>query len=689
MTNHNDLSTVSRDEFVQYLEAAVFAYQAGEPIITDAEYDSAEALFSRRFPGDSYLSDVRDSTPANSRWGKMEHKYPVAGLAKCQESEGAKTWARKNPGPFIVEEKLDGISIEMVYRNGTLVNAITRGKNNVGEDIVRNVRNMKGVPEEIVTKEDLHVRGEIFLMRGDFEKLLQDGIKLANPRNAAAGIAKRLDGTMSDRLTVISYAILNHEDYPELRSEWDVVSTLEHNNFIPVKAFVAESMVEVEEIYRRYENGERASLGYDIDGLVVKTVKLQKMEFGSDHPDNQIAWKFAHQSARTIVKGFLHSISGGRITPVALLEPVFVAGVTISKASLHNYTLATQTGIGIGSEVEITRRNDVIPQVERVFTEGTEPLGFPEECPECHGEVGFETNINGHPLAFFECKNPECPAKAVRQIERWLSACDTKGIGPEIVKQLYDAKIVRSLTEFLAIDYGTYDREILALPGMERKKLAMLQREIEKTKDIPLITFLKAMDFPGIGTRMLEKFLENQVKLCLFGAFNPADKLTLNDFIQFYGAREQTPFQDVGTLTMAALRSEIQQKLDHIKSLEKYVTIRPYETKAPASNLLEGKSFCFTGEMFTMAREEAQAEVKKLGGESKSGVSAKLTYLVTNDPNSGTTKNKKARELGVSVISEPEFLAILGRSPAPEARTTSPVEAVQEEAMVDNPLFNL
>lgn len=629
-------------------------YGDGNSVMSDKEYDEKKNKLLVLDPNNSYLKEVASENIDDSHWEKEQHEYPLGSLDKVNKLDELIKWHKDYMNrTFLVEEKLDGISIALTYENSKLVKAITRGKDGIGENITRNVKKMKGVPQNITYAEKLVIRAEIVMTKDDFENL-PEGSKKKNPRNAAAGAAKKLTGDLCGYLTVICYDILNRDGKMK---ESECCQLLKSLNFTTVSYYFVKNVEEINKIYSEYEK-MRASLNWDIDGLVIK-VNEQGDDTGSwEHPKTKVAWKFEHQEASTILEGVSISVRGSRLQPVAILTPVDVAGVTVSRASLHNFQYIKNLGLTIGAKVLITRRNDVIPQIEQVLIPGTIAIDIPMNCPVCSSETTWELNTAKECTEYLICPNPECDAKVTKSIMKWLEIHDTKGIAKKTVELLYENSIITSLPDFIDIKNGNFDSKITSIDGMGIRKLEILKKELESCSLTDINKFYAGINLHGSGRRVIEKITTRILEL--------HNKVDCNLFEEFCNGNIESNLCTVeGFAVPSAKRfqEELINKKELIMNMKKAVTIESLskKEKTSSSSGISGQSFCFTGALNTMNRKEAQAMVTNACGIVKDSVGAGLTYLVTNDPNSGSSKNEKAQKFGTKLITEEQFVSLLGK----------------------------
>jgi DNA ligase (NAD+) len=645
-------NTIEVELLVELLQDACNAYygSSGDIILSDDEYDNKIELLRRLEPKHPFLANVGHTTEV-TEWNEVDHEYPMGSQTKCKELRDYIKWSENYRCAKVLEEKLDGISISLTYDDGKLVCAATRKTGTRGENIYRNVVKMQGVPLEIEYKKHLVVRGEIVLKYKDFNALLANGLQLKTPRNACAGIAKRYDGVNSEYLSVICYDVMNKSDF-KFSNELQFIDMLKSLNFATVATYKVDDIDDANKVYQQYITERRASLEYDIDGLVAKTFDIYDNSDDWEHPKNQIAWKFPPMRANSTIRQIINQVSGDVITPVAVIDPVMIGGVTINKASLHNYKLAEERNISIGAQVEVTRRNDVIPHIESVLVPGDGVSIKPTCCPVCKGDVGYDSNQRGEELAYLVCRNPLCTNKVRKIIEKWLDAHECKGLDTKTIDILFDNGIISDILDFLKLnDISKADEQhIINIDGMGQGKLNIIQSQIQKTLNTDIVSFLCGLGLGGIERKMLGKIEDYLLKT--------HKTINLTQFIEFVYSEELNNVVGYGFETINKLRSELTNKSKLIDHLLEIITVSDIVSQVK-ENILCGKTFCFTGELETMTRTEAQKLVKEYGGSCISSVSKKLNYLVTNDPNSGTTKNQKAQSLGIPIITEKEFLELI------------------------------
>lgn len=658
-------------------------YNQGDSEISDAQFDMLKDKVVAKLkvidPNHPFLKNIGTPLPENSPWEKKTHEYPLGSLDKVQKAEELNSWYKPKFGQkLVVQEKLDGISICLTYENGKLISAVTRGEGDVGENICRNVLRIPNVPKKIQFLDKLVLRGEIILQHSIFTKY---DLPFKNARNATAGIAKRFDGKYSDKLSIKVYTLMNAKDFGDIKTELETIDFLKYQGFDTVNTYYM-TLNEIHDLYNSYVNGKRKDLDWDIDGLVIKTnhINFDNFDYSLNEwskPKNQIAFKFPHEEGESTIVDIEASVGGEIICPVAVIKPIDLCGVTITRASLANWKLAKEQNMGIGSEVLVSRRNDVIPKIEKVLVKGAD-LVIPKNCPVCGGDTAFDTNEAGEELAYLICTNPDCIAKLSKKISKWLEIHGVKNIGDSIIDTLIEKKFVNSLYSFLMLPYHQDALDILkGMDGYGTRKINIITSGIESTFKSDLKKFISGLNFKNFGRSRTEDLLK------------ASRAETFEDFYDFVKSPKALDVSGFGSETILSLRKQIDKNYNSIKKLLEIVKLdkQQYSTNL----ILDGMSICITGELSTMSRPKAQELVKDLGGKASSSVSSNTTYLVSNDPTSTSSKMKKARDLNIPIINEQEFLKLIGKDnivatiPEPKKDVTKKADAPKVQPDLDKP----
>lgn len=612
------------------------SYYAGHPEVSDAAYDALEDALRELDPTSPVLARV-GSGELVAEWPKARHEIPMGSLNKAVSEEELRAWlarcqelaTKDGLGPvtdLFVAEKLDGISIECIYRDGKLGDAITRGDGEMGERITQNVARMKGVPPRIKDKRSMSVRGEIILRLSDMKKHVTQG---TSPRNLAAGTSKRFDGTGCDNLTVLFYDVA---DGPDLATEVEKFAFLRSLGFATPQTAHGE-LDDVIALYARYSGGLRAKLDYEIDGLViyVNPLHTQSMLGEVNHrPRGAVAFKFASPAKVTTVLDIRWDTGpSGRVVPVAIVAPVELAGATVQRASLHNASHVRALGIGVGDEVLVSRRNDVIPYVEEVVEQRGVPAVAPAACTVC----GHGLSVEGEYLV---CRNPTCTAIVEGRIENWIDAVGALEWGDKLVAQLVEARLVSEPADLYRLTW----QQIAGLDRRGEKSAKKCIEQLRARLPLTLPVFIAALG--------MDSFALQTAKLLVAAGYKSIDAMLAAQETDLAAINGLGPLKAASIVRGLNLRrEEIQRLLD-----AGIVPVTP-EQAGP----LAGLSFCFTGAS-ERPRAELTALVESRGGSVLASVTKDLKYLVIADPASTSSKAEKARKYGTKLITEAELAAL-------------------------------
>ncbi len=646
------------------------------PTISDAEYDklynellTIEAEYPQLITKNSPSQKVGAKTTINFK--KVTHQDKMLSLENAYNEQDisdfinrVKKLCNKEQIDFMLEPKLDGLSASIIYKNGILVQASTRGDGNIGEDITQNILTINNVPKKIPINNELEIRGEVIMLKKDFELLNKlrekNGEKIfANPRNAAAGSLRQLDAsiTASRKLSFFAYAILGED----LLYQEEVLKKLENYGFTVSKEVkLCHSQKEALQFYKKLES-LRSDLEYDIDGVVYKTndFSLQKlMGNATKYPRHSIAYKFPAQQAETTILNITLQVGRtGNITPVAELKPVNIGGVIVSRATLHNKDEIEKKDIRIGDRIIIQRAGDVIPQVlypllNRRSKDST-PFIFPKNCPCCGSELFKEQKE-----VAIKCINSNCPAQLVEKLKHFVSrqAFNIEGLGEQNIKFLFDKGIIKS---FVDIFYLEEKNEIFKLENEEgwgKQSVYNLFASINKARNITLDRFIYSLGIPQFGkttSRLTAKFFGNYHRF-----LNSIKNNSLSELINVNGIGESM-IKDIQNFFEIKnnINTLINLAGDENKTGQVYVT--DIENNQYGNNLAN-LTIVFTGILSNISREQAKILAENNGAKVSSSISKKTSFVIAGD-NAGQ-KLQKAQNLGIKIISEEEFLKLIERT---------------------------
>ena len=623
------------------------AYYNGQPLVSDAAYDALEDELRDLDPEHPILKTIgaplRDAVVRE--WEKARHAIPMGSLNKAVNETEFRQWAARCDKlaeesklepiskSLLVTEKLDGLSLAVNYENGKLVEAITRGDGHVGERITPNARRMKGVPAKLKEPLTVSIRGEIILKLSDMKKGFPD--YNSPPRNKAAGTSKRFDGEGCEWLTVMFYD-LEGGDVEYEREEQKYERLRELGLIVP--DWKVTDLEGALEIHREYSKKKRAALDYEIDGLVVRANDLRAQHLLgelADRPRAAVAFKFASLAKITKVLGIVWETGPtGRVTPIANVEAVELGGAVVQRVVLHNVSNIERLGIGVGDEVLVSRRNDVIPHLEEVVVKHGETEKVPEGCASC----GKELTRRGEYLV---CTNLECKAIIEGRIHRWVGTQDIHEWGDKLIAQLVEAKLVREPADL-------YKLKVEDIAGLERRGTIIGKKVIDNLHaklPLTLPVFLASLG--------IDEFALETAKLIVSSGYDTLEK------VQAATIEELAAIKGMGAIRAKNVVTGLKGRAEEIQRLlaAGVVPILPNS----AGGGLMGKTFCFTGTL-PKPRKEYEDLVEKHGGTVLSGVTKELNYLVMADPNSGSTKAEKARRYGTKCIGPEEFDAIIAEA---------------------------
>jgi len=636
------MATGRIEELGELLQKYKTAYYNHDPLVSDAAYDALEDELRALDPAHPVLRAV--GAPVVTEWEKARHAIPMGSLNKVVTEAELRQWAARcdqlgaesglSPisNDLLVTEKLDGLSLAVQYEDGKLVSAITRGDGHVGERITANARRMKGVPAELPEKLTVSIRGEIILKLSDMRRAFP-GYE-SPPRNKAAGLSKRFDGQGTENLTVMFYDL----EGEELATEKEKYERLVGLGLI-VPEFTITDLEGVLAIHGDYAKNRRAKLDYEIDGLVVRANDLRTQhllgELG-DRPRAAVAFKFPSMAkvSRVVAIGWETGPSG-RVTPLAQVEPVEIGGAIVQNVSLHNVSNVERLGIGVGDEVLVSRRNDVIPYLEEVVVKHGVPATPPIACRTC----GADLSRRGEYLV---CTNLGCRAIVCGRIQRWVGTQDVLELGDKLIAQLVEARLVREPADL-------YRLKVEDIAGLERRGTATAKKVLDNLRSklpLSLPVFLASLG--------MDDFALETAKLLVASGYDALEKLFAATPEDLAAIKGMGPIKAKSVVAgLAARREEIQRLLD--------VGVVPVAPSAGGA--LAGKTFCFTGTL-PRPRKEYEDLVEQHGGRVLSSVTKGLDYLVLADPSSASTKAEKARKYGTKCIDADAFMDIVeGRSP--------------------------
>lgn len=649
------------EELVPLLKYYTQKYFDDEQVVSDYEYD----MLMRELKGieAKYPKLIREDSPTQrvgasikKGFAKVTHEVPLQSLQDVFTYEEIKDFdermkkiAEENNTEleYVVETKIDGLSAALEYKNGIFVRGATRGNGTVGEDVTENLKTIKSIPKKLNEDIDITVRGEVFIGKAEFEKLNENRLmdeeeQFANARNAAAGSLRQLDSKITAKRPLDIYIFnVQKSDTKEFKTHSESLDYLENIGFNvnPIR-ILCKSLDEVIKAIEKI-GSQREKISFGIDGAVIKVNNLKLREIiGTTYktPKWAIAYKYPPEKKETKLKEIAFQVGRtGAITPIAILEPVVVAGSKISKTTLHNEDFVKERDIKVGDTVIIQKAGDVIPEVIGVNKEkrtGEEKeFEMPKTCPVCGAQAVREEGE-----AIWHCIGIECPAKLSRGIIHFVSkdAMDITGLGEAIVEKLISKGLIQNIADIYKLKF----EDIASLKKNGKKFAQNLIDAIETSKTRELYRLIAALGIKHVGVKLaksLAKWYKTMDNLMTVSIESLATK------------------PDVGLITAQSIYDffKEEQTIDLINKLKTYNVNMEYNEEQSEDNRFEGKTFVLTGTLENFTRDEASEIIEKFGGKTAGTVSKKTSYVLAGEE--AGSKLTKAREIGVTVITENEF----------------------------------
>ncbi len=641
------LSTGELEALAEQLLAAGRAYYDGRETFPRKEYERIWFRIHAQAP--EHAAIRMTVPPARADWPKARHEIPMGSLNKVNAKSELADWVARCDElgseleiPPIAEdlavtEKLDGISLELLYIDGRLDAAITRGDGETGERITANALAMKGVPHSIDHPGSVSARGEVVLRRSDAPAFAEakkaldaDFDGTLSLRNSAAGQARAKDPKYLPLCRFLSVLLYDVEGIANLPTERDKLALLARLGFASPR-FEFGDLETVEKMFDAYEGGKRNTVDYEIDGLVVRANSVDAFNLLGElnnRPRAAVALKFPNEmKVSKLIEVRWETGPSGRITPVAIVEPVRLAGANIERASLHNRSNVERLNLGPGDDVLVSRRNDVIPYVEKVVVRGHEvPTTAPNQCSACDGPVSVEGE-------YLTCKNSECPARRIGRLKVWIRQLGLLEWGEKTLEKLYEVGLVKEVADL----YRLKVEDITQLEGYGETTASKLLDPLWANKEIPIATFIAALGIEGVSLETAKLLVQNGYET--FAAMKSASALEL------------AALDGLGDIKADRIHQGLSARSEEVEALER-VGVRAV---TPAhGGPLAGLSFCFSGAA-SRPRKVLHQLVENNGGAVATGVKKGLAYLVLEDANSTSSKAEKARKLGTTIIDEATF----------------------------------
>ena len=658
----NYLKSVIREHDHRY-------YVLDDPQISDHEYDSL--LRELKNLEDSHPELITTDSPTQrvggspiSEFDQIQHSKPMLSLGNAFGIDELEAFNKRindtldaNDVEFNAELKFDGLAVTILYENGIMKYAATRGDGSVGEDVTHNIKTIKTIPLKLHGENHpriFEVRGEVLMDKNDFKELNEYQISLgqktfANPRNAAAGSLRQLDPkiTAKRKLKFYAYSLGQVDQDLELTNHTDILEYI-HNAGVPISSY-SQRVVGINQMQHFYEDilKKRNNLPFDIDGIVYKVISIKNQEnlgYVSKAPRWAIAYKFPAEEAETVVNDINVQVGRtGVITPVARLQPVFVSGVTVTNATLHNEDEMLRKDIRIGDSVIVRRAGDVVPEVVRVIKEKrpstAKVFKMPQYCPICNSQV---IRIDGE--AAQRCTGQlKCEAQAKQAISHYVSrkAMNIEGLGAKIIDHFFEKGMIKNISDIYQLDYD----EIQKMEGFGEKSAENLKDAIELSKNTTLAKFIYALGIRNVGEATSKDIVKK------LGTLDNVMKASIDDFLEI---------NDVGPVVAQSLHQFFQE--DENKVIINNIIEFGVKWDDQAQNVtndqkLNQQTFVVTGTLKNFSRDEIKELIENNGGKVSGSVSKKTSYVIIGD-NPGS-KADKAAELGVKIINEEQLMELL------------------------------
>lgn len=646
-------------------------YVEAQPLVSDTQYDR---MMDRLLYLESLYPELKLSDSPSQRVGsdlgvgfpEVRHTVPVLSLDKAYTGEGVLQWIERcrqrgeQRLSFVVEEKIDGVSLVLYYENGLLARAVTRGNGFVGNDVTPNAKTIKSIPLRLPKPLDIAVRGEVFLAKADFEAL--NGtmeVPYANPRNLAAGTIRRLKSSETAQvpLRMFAYEAYFSNPHQAVHSHVEILQLLKELGFLVNPSVAVFTDMNGDMAYGNIPDYlgklalRRSTLAYEIDGLVIKVNELGVREFlgyTGHHPRWALAYKFDAPEAQTEVLDIDVQVGRtGRITPVARVKTVKVGNSMVSNVTLHNQDYINLLELAIGDTVAISKRGDVIPAVERVVEKnekGNTTWQLPGECPSCMTSL---VRKGAHTF----CPNGDCPDQVVGRISFFVGRqqMDVEGFGPETVSYLVENRLVHDIPDIYTVDYNA----LVGQSGFGEKKAGALALAVEKSKEQPYRSVLVALGISDFGKKAVDLLVNAGIRSMgqLLEKVDSGDAETL---MAIKGFGKKT----VDSLFAELSDPQVRERIARLESLGLNFSETASETEEKLPQIFEGQVWCVTGSFERFApRSLALKEIEARGGRTTSSVTSKTSHLLAGS--GAGSKLQQARALGTLLVDEEQFIRML------------------------------
>lgn len=628
-------------------------YNEARSDVSDAEYDR---LFDELSELENETGVVYTNSPTQtvgyevkSELEKVEHSHPMLSLDKTKSVDDLVKFAGDKD--CILSLKMDGLTCLLTYENGELVQGETRGDGEIGELITHNAKVFENIPLSIDYKGHFEIEGEAIITYDDFNKInefLPEDKKYKNPRNLASGSVRQLDSKIAAQrhIKFIAWKVPTDIASSSFINRLLYASNLGFDTvpLLPIRGNCNAEFINIVVEQLRKRANEKS---FPIDGLVATYNDItygESLGTTGHHPKHSIAFKFAEDSAETVLREIEWSMGKtGSLTPVAIFDSVDLAGTSVSRASLHNISIMKELNVSIGSTVTVVKKNEIIPQIIYCDANAVD-VDIPTTCPVCSGETQIVKENDSEVLM---CTNPHCKGKLLGRVSHFVSkkGMDISGLSEETIKKFVELGWITEITDVYNLEKH-YDR-LSTMSGFGRKSVDKLRKSIENSKTVRLDKFITSLSIPGIGTSQSKELSK------VFGTWNEFRDASVGcyNFTQLDG------FGDVLNNNIHSWFEDMSNIADYLASLMTFES----EDNSKTNNSLNGKSFVVTGKVYKFKnRDEVKEAIEKFGGKVTGSVTKSTFALINNDIESNSSKNKKAKELGVQIINEDQLIEMLG-----------------------------
>jgi DNA ligase (NAD+) len=630
-----DLQNITPEKLGEILiDAKKAYYTTSKPIMDDHTFDTLEEILHQKEPYHRIFSKAGNPN-FDTGFEKKKHIISMGSQNKVNTFDEMVHYFKLkkiSTTNFAVQPKCDGISLEIEYKKGKLIDAITRGDGKTGDVITQNVVKMKNFIKEFKDNFSGSIRCEVVMLEKDFQKLNQDSKeKYSNSRNAVSGISQRLDSKFSEFCSLYAVDLCSNQE--EFKTETEKINYLKNHNFTTVENFNCSNFNQIEKIYQKFLNQTRINYPFEIDGLVIKinNQKIQhKLGIKNNRPKGQVAYKFPARSSQTRIISIDWQIGPlGMITPVAKVDPVEISGAFITFASLANYELIKEKNININDIVEISRRGDVIPHIDNVINKvSSGHIKAPIKCPSCNTLLTVESK-------FIKCPNTQnCPTQILGSLKLFCDVLEIKGISNKTIEKLHKAKLINLPGDFYKLKVSDFTN----LAGLGNKSGQNIINQIQNKKTLTLKQVLTAASIPNFSGKRIQQLI--------IAGFDTPEKILNISITQL----ESLPMIQI---TLAKkIKKGIDTRKNWIESILSQVKLKT--TTQNKNSTILNKTFAITGTL-NKPRKKIEDQIISLGGQIVSSVSKNTNYLITNETKSTSSKFINAQKFGVKIIPEAEF----------------------------------